>query len=229
VPAGGSATIRNTASPAVTATAPSSSRAEIRRLSSNAPIGNANTRLVARIGWTTTSRPAARARAWQMKPPPSLAIPASQTGRRARRRRNPGLAASLSEADDATRCCRTVLSAKNSAAATARGISIVTIVGTQRAFFRPLGGSSSRGPERMDTVSKRVGGSRPIRLAGARRPVLCPRRAAAGSAARGARRCPVGDQRSYEMPARPRALRSAFRDARVWLWGANDSATFIAE
>ena len=31
------------------------------------------------------------------------------------------------------------------------------------------------------------------------------------------------------MPARPRAARSVFRDARVWLRGANDSATFMAE
>ena len=124
LPAGGSATIRNMASPPATATAPSSSRAAIRRLSSQAPIGNANTRLVARIGWTTTSRPAAKAAAWQMKPAASLAIPASHAGRRASRSRNPSFAASSADAEAATRCCRTVPSAKNSAAASARGISI---------------------------------------------------------------------------------------------------------
>ena len=37
------------------------------------------------------------------------------------------------------------------------------------------------------------------------------------------------DQRSYEMPARPRALRRVFSDARVRLAGASASATFMAE
>jgi hypothetical protein len=37
------------------------------------------------------------------------------------------------------------------------------------------------------------------------------------------------NQRSYEMPARPRALKRVFSDARVRLSGASASATFMAE
>ncbi len=37
------------------------------------------------------------------------------------------------------------------------------------------------------------------------------------------------NQRSYEMPARPRALKRVFSDARVRLPGASASATFMAE
>jgi hypothetical protein len=41
--------------------------------------------------------------------------------------------------------------------------------------------------------------------------------------------CDVWNQRSYEMPARPRALKRVFSDARVRLPGASASATFMAE
>jgi hypothetical protein len=42
-------------------------------------------------------------------------------------------------------------------------------------------------------------------------------------------RDPAADQRAYEIPACPRSANSRFSDVRVWLRGANDSATFIAE
>ena len=59
-------------------------------------------------------------------------------------------------------------------------------------------------------------------------PTSATRRATASSS--GSRWTPsTGDQRSYEMPARPRALRRAFSDARVRLSGASASATFMAE
>jgi hypothetical protein len=41
--------------------------------------------------------------------------------------------------------------------------------------------------------------------------------------------CDVWNQRSYEMPARPRALKRVVSDARVRLPGASSSATFMAE
>lgn len=41
--------------------------------------------------------------------------------------------------------------------------------------------------------------------------------------------CDAWNQRSYEMPARPRALKRVVSDARVRLPGASSSATFMAE
>jgi hypothetical protein len=51
----------------------------------------------------------------------------------------------------------------------------------------------------------------------------------AGSQDTPAEICDVWDPRSYEMPARPRALKRVFSDARVRLPGASASATFMAE
>ena len=77
-----------------------------------------------------------------------------------------------------------------------------------------------------------IGGTEPVVVAGDLLPVRVDRlrhRRPRRGRARADNLSALWNQRSYEMPARPRALKRVFSDARVRLSGASASATFMAE
>ena len=77
-----------------------------------------------------------------------------------------------------------------------------------------------------------IGGAEPVVVAGHLLPMRLDRlrhRRPRRGRARAGNLSALWNQRSYEMPARPRALKRVFSDARVRLSGASASATFMAE